>query len=101
MDAALRYIERTKIFQTETDAIYLMLTKVDKTGVTGQDLVRVLTDYIENNYKGFYQGLEKICRDHEINGGKVERIPFSLGEVCFQDYCLFNEAPAANVVKNC
>ena len=99
LDAALRYIERTKIFETETDAIYLMLTKVDKTGVIGQDLIRVLTDYIENNYKGFYQGLEKICRDHEINGGKVERIPFSLGEVCFQDYCLFNEAPAANVVK--
>lgn len=99
LDAALRYIERTKIFQTETDAIYLMLTKVDKTGVVGQELVSVLTDYIEKNYKGFYQGLEKICRDHEINGGKVERIPFSLGEVCFQDYCLFNEAPAANVVK--
>jgi hypothetical protein len=76
-----------------------MLTKVDKTGVKGQALVDVLTQYIEDNYKGFYQGLEKICRDCEINGGKVERIPFSLGQVCFQDYCLFNEAPAANVVK--
>lgn len=99
LDAALRYIERTKIFQSETDAIYLMLTKVDKTGVVGKKLVEVLSQYIEDNYKGFYNGLEKICRDFEINGGKVERIPFSLGQVCFQDYCLFNEAPAANVVK--
>lgn len=99
LDAALRYIERTKIFKTETDAIYLMLTKVDKTGVVGQDLVSVLSEYIDENYRGFYQGLERICRDYEINGGKVERIPFSLGKVCFQDYCLFNEAPAANVVK--
>jgi hypothetical protein len=99
LDAALRYIQRTKIFEKETDAIYLMLTKVDKTGVKGQALVDVLMQYIEDNYKGFYQGLEKICRDCEINGGKVERIPFSLGQVCFQDYCLFNEAPAANVVK--
>lgn len=99
LDAALRYIERTKIFRTETDAIYLMLTKVDKTGVVGQQLVEVLSQYIDDNYKGFYNGLEKICRDYEINGGKVERIPFSLGKVCFQDYCLFNEAPAANVVK--
>ncbi len=99
LDAALRYIERTKIFKTETDAIYLMLTKVDKTGVVGQRLVEILSKYIEDNYKGFYNGLEKICRDYEINGGKVERIPFSLGQVCFQDYCLFNEAPAANVVK--
>ncbi len=99
LDAALRYIERTQIFKKETDAIYLMLTKVDKTGVVGESLVKVLTEYIDANYKGFYNGLEKICRDCEINGGKVERIPFSLGEVCFQDYCLFKEAPAANVVK--
>ncbi len=65
----------------------------------GQELVRVLSKYIDENYKGFYQGLEKICRDYEINGGKVERIPFSLGQVCFQDYCLFNASPAENVVK--
>jgi len=99
LDAALRYIERTKIFETETDAIYLMLTKVDKTGAVGQKLVNILEEYIEKNYKGFFNGLESICIDKEINGGKVERIPFSLGQVCFQDYCLFNEAPAANVVK--
>lgn len=99
LDAALRYIDRTKIFHSETDAIYLMLTKVDKTGVRGADLINVLTEYIEENYKGFYQGLLKVCKDHEINGGNVERIPFSLGGVCFQDYCLFNEGPAANVVR--
>lgn len=99
LDAALRYIERTKIFEKETDAIYLMLTKVDKTGVLGEELVKVLTEYIEKNYLGFFNGLERICRSCEINGGKVERIPFSLGRVCFQDYCLFTEAPAANVVR--
>ena len=99
LDAALQYIERTKIFQTETDAIYLMLTKVDKVGFKGPKLVEVLTQYIEDNYKGFYQGLERLCRLYEINGGKVERIPFSLGQVYFQDFCLFNEAPAGNVVK--
>lgn len=99
LEAALRYIERTKIFEKDTDAIYLMLTKVDKTGAVGQELVSVLTDYIDDNYRGFYQGLESICRKNEINGGRVERVPFSLGRVCFQDFCLFNETPAANVVK--
>lgn len=99
LDAALRYIERTKIFKSETDAIYLMLTKVDKTGVKGEEMVNILSEYVEDHYKGFYQGLVKICRESEINGGQVERIPFSLGSVCFQDYCLFNEAPAANVVR--
>lgn len=99
LDGALQYIRRTKIFEKETDAIYLMLTKVDKVGKKGDELVKILTKYIEDNYLGFYQGLESICKQYEINGGKVERIPFSLGQVCFQDFCLFEEAPAANVVK--
>ncbi len=99
LEAALRYIEQKKIFREDTDAIYLMVTKVDKAGVIGKELGDVLKEYIDTNYRGFYQGLERICRDCEINGGIVERIPFSLGQVCFQDYCLFNEKPAANVVK--
>ena len=99
LDAALRYIERTGIFKSDTDAIYLMFTKVDKAKVLREELVQVLTDYTDANYKGFFQGLEKICKDCEINGGKVERIPFTLGQVCFQDYCLFNGATAGNVVK--
>ena len=99
LDGALRYIERTGVFKDDTDAIYLMFTKVDKAGVTGTALVQVLQEYTEKNYKGFYQGLERICRDKEINGGKVERIPFTLGQVCFQDYCLFDGRAASNVVK--
>lgn len=99
LDAALRYIEQTKIFAQDTDAIYLMLTKVDKTGQVGDKLIETLQTYIEENYKSFYQGLEHICRQHGINNGKVDRVPFSLGQVCFQDYCLFDEESATNVVN--
>lgn len=99
LDAALRYIERTRIFEKDTDAIYLMYTKVDKTGLVGEELIKELNFYTEKNYLGFYNGLSKLCKDFEINGGKVERIPFSLGEVCFQDYCIFKGRPAANVVN--
>lgn len=99
LDGALRYIERTGIFRKDTDAIYLMFTKVDKTGLTGRALVEKLMEYTDTHYRGFFNGLEKICRDFEINGGRVERIPFSIGEVCFQDYCLFDSRWAENVVK--
>ena len=87
------------IFKKETDAIYLMITKVDKAGVKGAKLQEVLKTYIRDNYGGFYNGLVKICNDCEINNGNVEVVPFSLGTVCFQDYCMFNEGAAANVVK--
>lgn len=99
LDGALRYIERTGIFKDDTDAIYLMITKVDKANAAKGQLPSILKEYISETYGGFYNGLVKICRDCEINNGKVEIIPFSLGQVCFQDYCLFNDKPAENVVR--
>lgn len=99
LDAALRYIERTHIFDKDTDAIYLMITKVDKVGVGGKELEIRLKNYVNSQYLNFYNGLKKICQDNEINAGEVEILPFSLGQVCFQTYCLFNEGPASNVVR--
>lgn len=101
LDGALRYIERTGIFKNDTDAIYLIITKVDKIGKTGQQLKDELRNYVSNKYGGFYNGLVNICssKNCEINNGIVEILPFTLGEVCFQDYCLFNDKPASNVVQ--
>lgn len=99
LDGALRYIERTGIFKDDTDAIYLMITKTDKAKAEEVQLGSILSEYIKQHYRGFYNGLEKICRDCEINNGRVEVVPFSLGEVYFQDFCLFDEKPAANVVS--
>lgn len=99
LGGALRYIERTGIFKDDTDAIYLMITKVDKAKAGQGQLRNVLTEYIDKNYGGFYNGLKRICKEAEINNGEVQRVPFSLGSVCFQDYCLFDEKPASSVVR--
>ncbi len=99
LGGALRYIERTGIFKDDTDAIYLMISKVDKASANNGQLAGILKEYITQIYGGFYNGLVKISKDCEINNGVVEIIPFSLGKVCFQDYCLFDERPAANVVR--
>ena len=99
LDAALRYVNRTGIFKNDTDAVYLMITKVDKAEAPKGQLATFLYDYITNNYSGFFNGLVHICKEAEINEGKVDIIPFSLGKVCFQDYCIFDERPAAYVVN--
>ncbi|WP_300726136.1 hypothetical protein [uncultured Bacteroides sp.] len=99
LDGALRYIERSGIFKDDTDAIYLMITKVDKAHAGEGQLHPILREYINNTYGGFYNGLVKICKDCEINSGNVEIVPFSLGEVCFRDFCLFDGRAAANVVR--
>ena len=99
LDGALRYIERTGIFKSDTDAIYLMITKVDKAKANGKQLEEILSKYISDTYQGFYNGLKRICRKYEINNGEVEIIPFSLGKVCFQDYCLVDNKSAKGVVS--
>lgn len=101
LEAALRYIQRTGIFKKDTDAVYLVVTKADKTGMdlTDPNIGPELSRYVDENYSSFYNGLERICRDCGINGGRVERVPFTLGQVCFKYYCLFDERSAANVVS--
>lgn len=99
LQAAVQYIQRTGIFKKDTDGLYLLISKVDKANAHGKDLAVKLKEYIADNYQGFYNGLKKICRDNEINGGEVEIIPFTLGEVCFQNYCKFKEQAAAKVVN--
>ena len=99
LEAAVAYIQRTGIFKKDTDGLFLLITKVDKAKVLGKDLLEKLRLYISENYQGFYNGLKKICKDNEINGGDVEIQPFTLGEVCFQNYCKFKEETAAAVVR--
>lgn len=96
LDGALSYIKDTGIFKKETDAIFIMVTKVDKMKHVTRDAI---TQYVKDNYLGFYNGLDKICRDNEINGKKVEILAFSLGKVCFQSYCKFDTKAAENVVN--
>lgn len=96
LDGAVSYIKNTGIFKKDTDAVYIMITKADKVKNADKE---TFNKYIEDKYRGFYNGLEQICKDNEINRGKVEKIAFSLGDVCFQNYCKFDARPASNVVR--
>ena len=91
--------EKTGIFKKDTDGIYLLITKVDKAKAVGRELQEKLRAYILDNYQGFYNGLKKVCKDNEINGGNVEIQPFTLGTVCFQNYCKFKDDTASAVVR--
>lgn len=99
LDASMQYIRQLGIFEKNTDKIYLLITKVDKTGKTGKGLKIELVDYLKKYYNNFYSQLKDICRSYEINGGEVEVLPFSLGTVCFQQYCKYEDIFAANIVK--
>jgi len=99
LDGAVAYLETTDIFKKDTDAIYLLITKTDKAKKKGRELQEELEAHINNNYLQFLNGLKRICKVNEINDGNVDIIPFTLGEVCFQNYCKFKEKTAAYVVQ--
>lgn len=100
LTGAMAYIKSTGIFKTETDAVYLLITKSDLAGGNSEEeRNEIIADYIKGHYKQFYNGLRDLCETNEINEGYVDIIPFSLGDVCFQNLCLFDNATANTVVE--
>lgn len=88
------------VFREKTDGIYLLITKSDKTGVSKDKLRDHLLNYINSplGYKGIGDVLSEICLTNHINGGVLEVVPFSLGKVCFKNYCLFDGLHAADII---
>lgn len=99
LTGALAYIKKTGIFNRETDAIYLLVTKSDMAG-EGKKRSENVKQYIQEYYFTFYEGLKSICKENEINEGEVDIIPFSIGEVCFQNLTLYNNKSSLTVVKH-
>lgn len=96
LDGAATYIKDTGIFRKDTDAIYIMVSKADR---AHDKSANHIIEYINDKYRGFVNNLQLVCEKNEINGGKVNIMAFSLGEVCFKNYCRFNSRPAENFVK--
>lgn len=98
--SAVSYIDEIGVFKDNTDAIYLIVTKVDKIKASSdEDRNKKLAKYVRTNYSTYFGNLEKVCAKYRINGGDVPVIPFSLGTVCLQDMCKIDAKYANEVVK--
>lgn len=99
LNGALQYIDGTGILDNDTDGIYVLLSKSDKAERDGLNSLEDIKEYIGKGYANFYNGLVNLCQKYEINGGHVDIIPFTLGEVCFKDFCLFDDYDSSEVVN--
>jgi hypothetical protein len=88
------------VFEEKTDGIYLLVTKVDKAGVPLEQLKTHLEEYIHGpqGYQGIGNLLQEICEKHNINNRELEIVPFSLGKVCFKNYCIFDGRHTADII---
>lgn len=99
LNGALQYIDQTGILNKDTDGLYILLSKSDKAMEDGVENVGDIRNYISKGYANFYNGLVKLSQQYEINGGHVDIVPFTLGKVCFKDFCLFDGTDSEEVVK--
>lgn len=99
LESSIQYIREKGILKNATNAIYILVTKADLANKNNAELGAHLKDYIQDNYKAFYDGLVDICKKFEINRGKVGCIPYTLGDVCFQDFCKVDESPAVTIIN--
>ena len=97
LEAATGYIKDHQVFDKSTDSIYILITKTDKISKDAGDKIAHLKLYIEKYFYGFHKNLKSICEDFDINNRKVEIIPFTMGEVCFRDFCRFDSTSARDV----
>ena len=97
LHGAFQYINDTEIIKKDTDAIFILLTKADK--IKGENRRQQAIDYIDKNYRALKDMLNNICKDNDINGGSIDIIAFSLGDVCFRDYCKFDPRAAAALLR--
>lgn len=88
------------VFKEKTDGIYLLVTKSDKAKAPLNQLKDYLLNYINSplGYGGIGDLLSEICRKYHINGGELEVVPFSLGKVCFKNFCIFEGLHTADVI---
>lgn len=97
LNSAAAHLNSIGLFDSNTDAIYVLISKVDNASYEGS-LEEHLLKYMTKNYLGFYNNLLLKCKEHGINKGRVKIVPFSIGNVCFKDYCQFDATSATKMV---
>lgn len=99
LEDAMRYFEQSKIFNRTTQGISIIVTKCDELSPDSREWSRLATEYVGNCYLSFANRLKQHVRRLGINDGRLEVIPFSIGEVFLKSLCLFNPEPAERMVK--
>ena len=100
LQRAAEHLNHIGVFDEYTDAIYIVLTKSDKAGTfdSRDDEDNHYRNYMSKHYSGFYWALQHLCEKHSINGGVLEFVPFTIGEVCFQRFCRFDSTAAREIL---
>lgn len=94
LESVGNYLRQKNYLRNDTDALYVLLTKVD----LNKENVNLGT-YLKEHYSNFINFLKGQCEDYEINEGRVICQPFSLGEVSLKSLCKLNTYYAQDFIQ--
>lgn len=94
LESVGNYLRQKNYLRNDTDAIYVLLTKVDRNHGDVD-----LETYINEHYSNFINFLKGQCQDYDINGGSLICQLFSLGEVYLQTLCKLDTSYAQDFIQ--
>lgn len=102
LSAAATFFENNNIFNDKTAGVYVLVTKSDllspDVSVRTHEAIELLSD----KYKSFVNTLKVIAANKRIIRSKTDKIrvvPFTIGDVYFQNKCQFNPQMSKEVIK--
>jgi hypothetical protein len=101
LSAASTYFNNNEVFSKSTDAVYIVLTKSDlMPNGSYEQRIQHGKEYLKNNnFTAFITTLKDKCKKYNINYGELTLELFSLGTVCFCDFCIFDDASAQRIIE--
>lgn len=87
---AVIYFGDKRFFNKTTRGISVLVTKCDVLSTDRSKWVDYSIRMLIDKYSAFVDKLKRIVTDLHINNGEIPVIPFSIGEVFFQNLCLYD-----------
>jgi len=96
LSATATFLNHNDIFRKTTDAIYVIVSKSDLMPCMKEERAEYAKRYLEENYRTFINVLESYCKKYRLNDLSI--IPFSLGNVYFQQICDFDRESSMQIL---
>ena len=95
------YLNSNNVLKHRTDGVYIITTKSDVLSKNESERMDLAIHHLTENYQSFIQSLKSLLVDNGLLNkisDKLPLIPFSLGDVYFNELCYFDDTMSKEVI---
>jgi len=98
LKAMMDSLDKWKVIKNSTDGVYYIVTKSDKLSNDISLRKELAVKHLEKNYKVFIETMKTRLRENKLPD-ELHVIPFSLGDIFFNEICLYDDSSAYEIIK--